>query len=429
MLVKIQKGDHVKNKVKQAVVMKIALYCAPLFVILIPVLLIIALTMNNPSVVCQTDTTTTTTSSDSGSSNGSLTDKNSDIGKRVSYIIDRFKKAGYSGDNISAIIAIGWHESNLNPKAVNPAGSVKGIWQWGAGGINGNRYQNTADTVEAQVDLAFKELASSHTVARLGLANAKDIDSSALAWDTGFEGVGASDPQRKVFEVKAWAESIKKAYDLHFEGSLSSGNNAVSDSNKSANNSADSDSNNQSAYCNTDDSGSADGTGKIKESGLSFWDKNSIPDDIKPYVHNITSKKLDWRLTTPDAYNQCAGFSQVYMNAIWSPNLTFRGNGNVTADAVAKVTGVKVTTTPKAGAVFSSDRPNHTGVVLHVLANGDLIIANQNAVKSGQNAGTSKDYEITLVPKKSYAKDSQAVGYGDMTFAYPGDNSKYKLHW
>ncbi|WP_273722282.1 phage tail tip lysozyme, partial [Leuconostoc mesenteroides] len=138
-----------KNKVKQAVVMKIALYCAPLLVILIPVLLIIALTMNNPSVTCQTDTTTT--SSDSGSSNGSLTDKNSDIGKRVSYIIDRFKKAGYSGDNISAIIAIGWRESNLKPKAVNPAGSVKGIWQWGAGGINGNRYQNTVDTVEAQV--------------------------------------------------------------------------------------------------------------------------------------------------------------------------------------------------------------------------------------------------------------------------------------
>ncbi|MGQ4572690.1 hypothetical protein ACUIJP_00975 [Leuconostoc pseudomesenteroides] len=54
-----------KNKVKQAVVMKIALYCAPLLVILIPVLLIIALTMNNPSVVCPTDTTTKTTSSDS----------------------------------------------------------------------------------------------------------------------------------------------------------------------------------------------------------------------------------------------------------------------------------------------------------------------------------------------------------------------------
>ena len=272
-------------------------------------------------------------------------------------------------------------------------------------------------------------MASSQTVARLELANAKDIDSPALAWDTGFEGVGASDPQRKVSEVKAWAESIKKTYDLSFGGSLSSGNNAVSDSNTSANNSADSDSNNQSAYCNTDDSGSADGTGKIKESGLSFWDKNSIPDDIKPYVHNITSKKLNWSLTTPDAYNQCAGFSQVYMNAIRSPNFTFRGNRKVTAEAVAKVTGDKVTTIPKAGAVFSSDRPNHTGVVFLVLENGDLIIANQNAVKSGQNAGTSKDYEITLVHKKSYAKDSQAVGYGDMTFAYPGDNSKYKLHW
>jgi len=81
----------VKNQVKQAVVMKIVLYCAPLFVILISVLLIIALTMNNPSVTCQTDTTSTTTSSDSGSSNGSLADKNSDVGKRVSYIANRFK--------------------------------------------------------------------------------------------------------------------------------------------------------------------------------------------------------------------------------------------------------------------------------------------------------------------------------------------------
>ena len=416
-----------KSKVKKALVTKIAIICAPLLVILIPVLLIIALTMNNPSVTCQTDTTTTA-SSDGGSSNGSLTDKNSDVGKRISYISDRFKQAGYSGDNIAAIIAIGWRESNLNPQAVNPAGSVKGIWQWGAGGINGDRYQNTADTVEAQVDLAFKELASSHRSAMIGLAAAKDIDSSALAWDTGFEGVGASDPQRKVSEVKSWAETIKKTYDLNFEGSISMGSNSVIDSNVSANNSSDSDSNNQSAYCNSDDR-SVDRTGTIKENGLTFWTKDSVPDDVKPYLHNITSKKLDWSFTTPDAYNQCVGFSQTYMNAIWSPNFTFRGNGNITAEAVAKVTGVKVTTTPKAGAVFASDRPNHTGVVLQVLANGDLIVANQNAVKSGQNAGTSQDYEITLVPKSAYGKDSQAVGYGDMTFAYPGDNSKYQLHW
>ena len=96
-----------KSKVKKALVTKIAIICAPLLVILIPVLLIIALTMNNPSVTCQTDTTTTA-SSDGGSSNGSLTDKNSDVGKRISYISDRFKQAGYSGDNIAAIIAIGW---------------------------------------------------------------------------------------------------------------------------------------------------------------------------------------------------------------------------------------------------------------------------------------------------------------------------------
>ncbi len=429
LLLIFKKGLVVKNKIKRAVMLKIMTISAPLLVVLVPVLLIIVLTMNNPSVTCQTDDTTPAMTSDKGGSKGSFEDKNSDVGKRISYIIDRFKKAGYSGDNIAAMVAVGWRESNLDPKAVNPAGSVKGIWQWGAGGINGNRYQNTADSVEGQVDLALKELGTSHRAARLGLAAAKDIDSSALAWDTGFEGVSASDGQRKPSQVKAWAESIKKTYDLNFSGSLGNDTTIVSDSSQSAQNSTANDSNNQGAYCNTGDSGSADGTGKIKATSLSFWDKNSVPDDVKPYLHNINQKKLDWGHTTADAYNQCAGFSQVYMNAIWSPNFTFRGNGNVTAEAVAQATGVKVTTTPKAGAVFASDRPNHTGVVLHVLANGDLIIANQNVVKSGQNGGTSQDYEITLVPKKDYGKDSQVTGYGDMTFAYPGDNPKYKLNW
>lgn len=53
----------------------------------------------------------------------------------------------------------------------------------------------------------------------------------------------------------------------------------------------------------------------------------------------------------------------------------------MTAEAVAKTTGVKGTTTPKDGALFCSGRLNHTGVVLHVLAHGDLMIVNQNLAR------------------------------------------------
>lgn len=70
-------------------------------------------------------------------------------------------------------------------------------------------------------------------------------------------------------KVRARVESIRKTYDLNFEESLNSDNNLASDSNILANNSVDNDSNNQGTYCNND--------------------------DIKTYVHNITSKKLDWR--------------------------------------------------------------------------------------------------------------------------------------
>lgn len=402
----------------------------PPALLLLPAVIIMGIAAGSSGNVCQTDSDSSVslTLKDSGLSSGSMTDKNSDVGKRISYMIERFKAEGLSGDNISAIIAVGWRESNLNPKAVNPSGAVKGIFQWGSGGINGNRYGSTQDTVESQMDLAIKELKGSHKVALIGLSQAKNISESALAWDTGFEGVGANDGQRKSTQVEKWAQDIKKTYGLDFEGHINVGNSSVKDIQTSAGESQSQDDNDLSSYC-SDDGGSVDGTGSIKAKSLTFWDKNSVPDDVKQYLHGIHDKKLDWGFTTPDAYNQCAGFSQVYMNAIWSPNFTFRGNGNVTAEAVAKVTGVKVTRTPKAGAVFSSDRPNHTGVVLHVLANGDLIIANQNVVKSGQNAGTSQDYEITLVPKKDYGPNSSVIGYGNMTFAYPGDNPKYKLHW
>lgn len=152
---------------------------------------------------------------------GDWKDKNSDTYKNMKHAADRFQKELHmSGDNIAAALAVGLRESGFNPKAVNPSGAVKGIWQWGAGGVNGNRYKDTADTVEAQVQLAINELKSSHKATMISLATANNISSSLVAWDTKFEGVGENDPQRKVADTTKTAKEIKKLFSLDFDGSI-----------------------------------------------------------------------------------------------------------------------------------------------------------------------------------------------------------------
>lgn len=152
---------------------------------------------------------------------GNWQDKSSDTYKNMKHAADRFQKELHmSGDNIAAALAVGLRESGFNPKAVNPSGAVKGIWQWGAGGINGDRYKDTADTVEAQVQLAINELKSSHKATMIALATANNISSSLVAWDTKFEGVGENDPQRKVADTTKTAEEIKKLFSLDFDGSI-----------------------------------------------------------------------------------------------------------------------------------------------------------------------------------------------------------------
>lgn len=186
-----------------------------------------------------------TTISDGGSTiGGDWQDPNSATHQAIQHAIDRFhKEVKMSGDNIAAAIAIGLRESGFNPKAVNPAGSVKGIWQWGAGGINGDRYGNTADTVQAQVQLAMTELNSSHKATLIALAAANNINSSLVAWDTKFEGVSENDPQRKVADTAKTAAEIKKAFNLDYPGNINvfaGGNNSsgTGDTASNANSSA-----------------------------------------------------------------------------------------------------------------------------------------------------------------------------------------------
>src|SRR5699024_6349311 len=111
--------------------------------------------------VCYTENNETPSGEGFG---GDWQDSKSDKHKAMQKAADKFKNELHmSGDNIAAALAVGLRESQFNPKAVNPSGQVKGIWQWGAGSINGNRYKDTKDNVDCQVDLAIKELKTTHT--------------------------------------------------------------------------------------------------------------------------------------------------------------------------------------------------------------------------------------------------------------------------
>lgn len=185
----------------------------------IAVIMMFIMIFTTQNATCWNDDTTI---SESGEGfGGDWRDTNSKTYKNMRYAADRLQKEmKMSGDNIAAVLAVGLRESGFNPKAYNPAGEVKGIWQWGAGETNGNRYKDTKDTVEGQVQLAINELRSSHKSAMIDLANANNINSSLVAWDTKFEGVGENDPQRKVADTAKTAIEIKKVFALDFAGTI-----------------------------------------------------------------------------------------------------------------------------------------------------------------------------------------------------------------
>ncbi|QYU58852.1 CHAP domain-containing protein [Weissella confusa] len=166
---------------------------------------------------CTTQVGNTTAAS--GTATGNWKDANSQEYKNMQYAITVFKNEGFSGNNIAAILAIGDRESGFNPKAVNPSGAVKGVFQWGAGGINGNRYGNTADTIEAQMSLAITELNTGYISAKGAMLAAKSIEDSLVAWDTKYEGLSAGDSQRKVSQITANANAIKDTFKLDFAAS------------------------------------------------------------------------------------------------------------------------------------------------------------------------------------------------------------------
>ncbi|MBS0949214.1 peptidoglycan DD-metalloendopeptidase family protein [Weissella minor] len=199
----------------------------PLGVLLLAVFLIFIIVTTTTQESCSTDDPSSGMGAP-GSASGDWVNKNSEKHKAMAYAAKELhEKTGMSGENVSAALAEGLRESQFDPKSVNPAGGVKGIWQWGAGDINGNRYGNTEDTVESQVALAIKELKSTHS-RTLSEMKGADIPNSVNAWATYFEGLPPGDAaQRKHEATVATARQIQKVFDLNYAGKIDLGNNLI----------------------------------------------------------------------------------------------------------------------------------------------------------------------------------------------------------
>ena len=202
-----------------------------------------------------------------------------------------------------------------------------------------------------------------------------------------------------------------------------------------------------------------DGTGHVAEDpdknngGVERWYLGEEPEDIKPYLQTPRTAGLayqdpsGWFNGKGVAADQCVGFASSYFYALWAqkgseqrlPQVKVAMGGDAAADW-AKAVGGHTSSVPHAGAIAGTghDHPEplgtnpygHTFVVIHVLANGDIIAAEKNGLYSGGNntkgAGTNQ-WNYMLISKHCYHDIIHAQFF---TPSYDADNqSRWQLKW
>lgn len=232
----------------------------------------------------------------------------------------------------------------------------------------------------------------------------------------------------------------KKAYDLFGGSSIQFNDNLLNGAADTADsNSATAALHKAKDACPTDssDSDAADGTGSVKEkpgkSGL-YIKYGNVPADMQQFIHDPKEAGLSFGSASGWVHpgGQCVDFSISYFHNLWkgAPSQV-SGNGKDTAGGFASAMGGSLSSTPHAGAVCSvppeipdqSPGPyGHTFIVEHVLANGDIILAEQNIPGySGDENGTPCTWNYRLLSKDTYTKDN-------FQFFTP-DKSKYHFSW
>lgn len=123
---------------------------------------------------------------------------------------------GFTGAGAAGAVAVAQRESGFNPKALNPAGGVAGIFQWSgwsstvngtrihAGGIIGNSESDL--TLDKEFKLMDYEFKHGYSAAAKKVGVATDPGQAAMDWSTLYEGVNASDGQTKGSQITAWAQ-------------------------------------------------------------------------------------------------------------------------------------------------------------------------------------------------------------------------------
>lgn len=159
------------------------------------------------------DDSDSTDTSDTQGVSGDWTQEGTEAYKNAKAIFDYFtKKLGFSGAGAAGVVGNAFVESTFNPKSVNPSGEVKGIFQWGAGGKNGDRLhaggiiKSDDDlTMEKELELAKYELNTTHKSVKQSVGKATNAQQAAHDWQYDYEGAqGQDDAKRQAAAVKAY---------------------------------------------------------------------------------------------------------------------------------------------------------------------------------------------------------------------------------
>jgi hypothetical protein len=390
---------------------------------------------------CNGTTATTTTTTGTAASGGDWTKKGTAAYNNAQSVWDYWKAKGFSGAAISGILGNIAHEGGFSipDRAEGHFGDDEktngisaGVKPDGGSGYSvggGGLYQFTPFTkyaalgdkkwldIKQQSDYAWNsEVGSASWLTKY--ASESDPTSASRMWFSKYER-GASYNTAK-------NASAQQAYALFGGSSVAVNTSLLGQSATTAitNGSVVTDSANASDVAanacdtstTTNTSDSADGTGSVSESGV--WRPSDVPSDVKQYIHDPASAGLSYGSSNGwfNPGDQCVHFASSYFYAIWGlkDKVMVDTGANETADW-AKALGGSPSSTPKAGAIASvpgntpSEGPSsagHTFVVEHVLANGDLIIAEQNYNVYSGSRYKAETWDYRVISKDTYTKDN-----------------------
>lgn len=141
--------------------------------------------------------------------------------------------------------------------------------------------------------------------------------------------------------------------------------------------------------CGESSSSALDGTGQVPADATAWgYGPDNLPDSLKEYIIDPRKNGLVYGGSGwVENSGQCVDLTVSLGNQLWGHSGTVSGNGKDQAAAWANIFGNSVKTTPKKGAIFSTQNGGggygHTGIVCHVFENGSILIVEQNTPLSG----------------------------------------------